>query len=158
MKKLALLFSFLLLGSSCSSTQPAAPQPQPKTVASTSVQGRGYPFGDSGSGPFTGVTTPATSPDYGSQANPVKVGGGLERGSRNEQLYLKSLRGPNGEVIEYERRGSCCPFETKNSEFGSGLLDAYNITYPGLAKPLVLYIDMYDADTLYIPPGFTARK
>ena len=154
MKKLALLFSFLLLSGSCSSTQPAAP---PKTVASTSVQGRGYPFGDSGTGPFTGVTTPATSADYGSQANPVKVGGGLGSGSRNEQLYLKSLRGPNGEVIEYERRGSCCPFETKNSELG-GLLDAYDITYAGLAKPIVLYINMYDADTLYIPPGFTARK
>src|ERR1041384_5598290 len=143
MRRLALLATLLLLVSSCSSTQPASPQPQ-KTIASTSVQGRGYPFGDSGSGPFTGLTKPAPAAYYGSQANPITVGGGLGSGSRNEQLYLKSLRGPNGEVIEYERRGSCCPFDTKNSEFGSGLLDAYNITYPGLAKPVVLYINMYD--------------
>jgi hypothetical protein len=38
--------------------------------------------------------------------------------------FLNALSGPNGEKIEYYRIGSCCPFETKNSEWG-GISELY---------------------------------
>ncbi len=104
-------------------------------------------------------TTPsrvATSPTYGySEKEPILIGGAFDNGVKRSHKYLKALRGPKGEMISYERRGSCCPFETKNSELGGGLLDAYELTYKGLSQPLVLYINIYDPGELMIPQGLT---
>lgn len=78
-------------------------------------------------------------------------------GSRNEIDYLHSLSGPNRERLEFNRIGSCCPFETKNSSFGGGLLDKYWVTYKGKGNTILLYINMYDEDVLYAPEGFKFR-
>ena len=91
--------------------------------------------------------------------NPVKVGGGGERGVQNEHAWLDGLRGPDGQAVTWFRLGSCCEFETPNAPRdmqGHGLLDAYEVTYPGLPHPVLLYLDMYDppADQA-VPPGFT---
>lgn len=92
--------------------------------------------------------------DYGySQTNPIKVGGGTN-GPANEHRYLRRLTGPNGESIAYERLGSCCAFETKNSPFGSGMLDRYEIEIDGDPEKKILYINMYDEGKLYAPKGF----
>ena len=40
----------------------------------------------------------------------------------------------------------------------SGVLDKYGVTYEGLAKGLVIYINMYDSDTLRVPVGLEIRK
>jgi len=97
---------------------------------------------------------------YGyTQKNAIAVGGQLTEGARNEQRYLNALTGPNGEAISYNRRGSCCPFKTPNGLFGDGgLLDIYEITYTGLEKPIILYINMYDPGELKAPKGFTFRQ
>ncbi len=94
--------------------------------------------------------------DYGyAEANPIKVGGFAEgRGPSNERKYLNRLRGPDGQRIEYERRGSCCPFETAEAPLGTGLLDMYKITYDGLSEPIILYLNFYDSETLKAPKGF----
>ncbi|HOO77524.1 MAG TPA: hypothetical protein PK636_01770 [bacterium] len=101
---------------------------------------------------------------YGLSANdPIPVGGeSFESGPRYERAYLNHLRGPRGERIAYERTGSCCPFETPNSPFGAGLLDVYRVTYPGMAEPVDLYLNMYDppparapSAPVPAPPGFT---
>jgi len=98
----------------------------------------------------------ATSPTYGyTQKEPILIGGAFDNGVERSHKYLKTLRGPKGELIAYERRGSCCPFETKNSELGGGLLDAYELMYDGLSQPLVLYINIYDPGELLIPQGLT---
>ena len=96
---------------------------------------------------------------YGyTEENPIMVGGNNE-GPKNERRFLNALTGPNGEEIEYHRIGSCCNFKTSNSSFGgSGLLDMYNVTYEGLKKDLVLYINMYDSDTLMVPVGFELKR
>lgn len=89
---------------------------------------------------------------YGyTEGNPVMVGGNSE-GPLNERRFLNALSGPNGEKIVYSRIGSCCPFKTENSPWG-GMLDKYDITYFGLEKSLVIYINMYDSDTLKVPVG-----
>jgi len=100
---------------------------------------------------LTGVSEDAS---YGyTQQNPVKVGGGPS----NERKYLNALQGPNGEAIEYSRRGSCCMFETPNGMGGFGLLDAYEVKYKGLEKPIVIYVDMYDYGYLKAPKGMTFK-
>ena len=95
---------------------------------------------------------------YGhTQKNPIKVGN-FSEGPKNERRFLNALAGPNGEKISYYRIGSCCEFKTKNSPFGGGLLDKYSVTYEGSTIEIVLYINMYDADVLRVPVGFTLRK
>lgn len=90
--------------------------------------------------------------------NPVRVGGGSpQEGGLNERRYLAALRGPAGEAVTYLRLGSCCEFATPHGIEGSGMLDAYEVRYPGLAKPITLYLDMYTpADPSQgLPAGFT---
>ena len=103
----------------------------------------------------------ATDKTYGyTERNPIMVGGARQNeGTKNERRFLNALLGPAGEQISYQRLGSCCGFSTKNGTFGnSGLLDMYEITYDGLKKPIVLYINMYDSDVLKVPIGFTLKE
>ena len=96
---------------------------------------------------------------YGySPSNPIHVGGSMMEGAMNQRRFLNALLGPDNELIQYHRRGSCCGFFTKNGVDGHGLLDAYEITYPGLAKPVVLYLNFYDYGVLRAPKGFTYKK
>ena len=157
----------------CATTKPPSPTPEiaartaaatkpqssmPQILANTMSGGRGTPWGRSDSiEPFTQLSGTATDPSYGlAQGNPIKVGGLNER---NEAEYLNGLRGPQGEPVEYERIGSCCPFKTPNAMIdGIGLLDAFRVTYAGQAQPSILYIDFYDMDSLQAPVGFSARK
>jgi hypothetical protein len=119
--------------------------------------GRGWPSGASDPVNHTVLQEVSADPTYGfTEANPVKVGGALEQeGSRNQQLFLNALLGPNGEPITYQRRGSCCPFPTPHGFAGRGLLDVYEITYPGSADPVVLFLNMYDYDPPKAPRGFS---
>ena len=89
--------------------------------------------------------------------NPIRVGGRLEDGDRNQRKFLEVLRGPGGEAVTYLRLGSCCEFPTPKGIQGTGLLDAYEVQYAGLAKPITLYMDMYTpaAASQGLPPGFT---
>jgi hypothetical protein len=89
---------------------------------------------------------------YGyAQSNPIKTG----KGPSGERAYLDRLTGPNGEKVKYERLGSCCPFKTKNGLLdNTGMLDKYEVTYEGLGKKVILYLNMYDEDKLMAPKGF----
>jgi hypothetical protein len=102
-------------------------------------------------------TNPSENPtnnEYGySQKDPIKVGG-FSEGPKNERNYLNSLSGPNGERIWFNRSGSCCQFETKNSPYGGGMLDVYKVTYEGKKDTVTLYLNMYDKATLKAPKGF----
>ncbi|MFH6942561.1 2-dehydro-3-deoxyphosphooctonate aldolase [Flavobacterium sp. FlaQc-50] len=96
------------------------------------------------------VTTDST---YGySRDNPIKVGGD-DNGPINERKYLNSLSGPNGETILYNRSGSCCHFETRNSSYGMGMLDIFKVTYEGKNDTITLYLNMYDKAKLKAPIG-----
>ena len=107
----------------------------------------------------------SNDPKYGvTSEKPIRVGGGFAEGSANQIKYLQSLRGPNGEKIKFKRTGSCCMFVTPNGiqttttdgkTVGVGLLDQYEVTYKGLDKPIVLYLDLYDYETPQAPMGFT---
>lgn len=109
------------------------------------------------SGPIK-ITKVTTDKSYGSEKNPIMVGGVADsKGPLNERTYLDLLAGPNGEEISYKRVRSCCAFKTDRGFLGEGLLDVYLIRYEGLEKPIELFINMYDYSTLYAPVGFTIR-
>lgn len=56
---------------------------------------------------------------------PVKVGGGPAK----QREYLDALRDAQGNTISYDRRGSCCGYESKNGLLGLALVDKYEVTY-----------------------------
>jgi hypothetical protein len=81
----------------------------------------------------------------------VQVGGGAMYVAARERRYLDALRGPMGEVIQYKRTGSL-PLDKE----GRTILDTYEVTYPGLEKPVIFYLDAYHFDdALKAPKGFT---
>lgn len=76
----------------------------------------------------------------------------------NQQRFLNALAGPNGEHLVYNKVETCCPFSTKRSEMGGGLLDVYQITWEGNKKPVRLYFNIYEKGKLMVPVGFTLKK
>lgn len=104
------------------------------------------------------ITQYSTDKTYGYTAkNPIMVGG-MNQGPLNELRFLNALAGPNGEMLQYHRMGSCCPFNTENSTLGGGMLDQFSVTYEGLEKSLVLYLNMYDSDTMKVPVGLELKQ
>lgn len=88
----------------------------------------------------------STDETYGfTVENPIKVGGDAFGGPARERLYLDNLRGPNGEVISYERAGSL--------QSGDTILDEFKVTGPGIDA--TLYIDEYSFTPPQAPVGFT---
>lgn len=83
---------------------------------------------------------------YGDLSNPIKVGGGPLDGPTREDVYLSTLRGPNGEPLTYTDLGA--------SE--SGDFDAFEIS--GLPEPVVLVMDKYNYEPLRAPVGFTCAS
>ena len=129
---------------------PEADQGPPvASMSATFSNGCVIPCGESGlggQGPVI-VSTPTDDPTYGTtQANPVRVGG---VSGYHEERYLRSLWGPDGQTVRFERIGSCCPMPE------GGLLDAIRVHYRGLDEPIVLYLDAYHEGPLRIPVGFT---
>jgi hypothetical protein len=97
--------------------------------------------------------------EYGfSEKKPVAVGRKYGMG-RGAAIYFHSLTGPDGEPVSFKRRGSCCEFDTPNGLVDNkGLLDVYEVTYPGLDKPLVIYVNTYDYEQPMAPVGFKPRR
>ena len=90
---------------------------------------------------------------------PVNVGfTSLEDGNNNQIRLLNALAGPNGEKITFVKKDPCCPFPTKKSDMGAGLIDTFEITWEGQKQPVLLYINKFEKGELMIPVGFTARK
>lgn len=151
--RLCLLFLCLYLAS-CSSTKNFAPSGSALDYKSPNIK---QEFLDQNTFKILSFSKDNT---YGyNQKNPVMVGGALNsEGPVNERRFLNALAGPNGEEISYHRLGSCCDFSTKNSPFGGGgKLDRYSVSYDGIKEPVVLYINMYDSDTLKVPTGFKLK-
>ncbi|KFE68381.1 hypothetical protein [Hyalangium minutum] len=122
----------LLVLAACSSAPKAHVRPAPRHT-----EGWQPAWGEEGAYGFT-------------PENPIHVGGGPS----GQHAFLEALRGANGEPLAWRRLGSCCEFETPNSFMGMGLLDLYEVTYEGLEKPVILYLDMYDSGPVAAPAGF----
>jgi hypothetical protein len=76
----------------------------------------------------------------------------------NEYKFIHALTGPNGEKVYAQRLGSCCMFPTKSGVFGKGLLDIWEITYDGLQKPIIIYLNGYEYDDPKCPKGLGFKR
>ena len=76
----------------------------------------------------------------------------------NVKRYFGALSGPNGEKISYEKVDTCCPFPSKKNDMGAGILDIYEIKWEGLAKPIRIYINLYEKGKVMAPKDFGIRK
>jgi hypothetical protein len=106
------------------------------------------------------ITKKATNKKYGYDPDyPVNVNFTAVKDGLNNQLrFLKALAGPNGEKIKFELKESCCPFPTKKTGTGAGTIDAFEITWEGQKKPVLLYINKFEKGELLIPVGFSEKK
>lgn len=151
---LVLLSFATLAGCKKDAATPAAKPSDPPLVTTVT----GMPGSTSESGTFAPLTRPADSAEYGfTPEQAVKTASLASDAVQSEHAFLRSLRGPKGEVIRYKRLGSCCLFKLEGAPFGGGLLDVYEVTYDGLAAPLKLYLNMYQSGNVFIPRGLTAR-
>jgi hypothetical protein len=76
----------------------------------------------------------------------------------NQQRFLNALAGPKGQKITYTKLESCCPFPTKRSEMGAGLLDVYELKWEGQKAPVILYLNIYEKGVLMVPFGLSLKK
>jgi hypothetical protein len=135
----------------------ATSHPKSTAILGTTTAPAGYYEQARQSAPAFEVREISTDTSYRFSAqNLIKVGGQLSEGARNELRYLNALRGPGGQIITYERRGSCCPFKPPTGLLNNtGMLDNYAVTWEGNAKPLTLYLNMCDGGDMKAPIGFT---
>lgn len=106
------------------------------------------------------ITKMATNKKYAyHQDYPVNVGfTSLEDGAKNQVRFLNALAGPKGEKITYKLVDTCCPFPTKKSSMGAGMIDIFEITWEGNTTPLRIYVNKFEKGELMIPLGLTIRK
>ena len=76
----------------------------------------------------------------------------------NQERFLNALAGPKGEKITYTKLESCCPFPTKRTDLGAGLLDVYELKWDGQKKPIKLYLNIYEKGILRVPMGLSLKK
>lgn len=62
------------------------------------------------------------------------------------------MRGPNGDVVRYTRKGAALPLD------GVGPIDHYEVTYDGLATPIGLFLDAYHYVEPKAPSGFLCAR
>src|SRR5690606_19106526 len=79
---------------------------------------------------------------------PIQVGGSPMYGAARQRRFLDSLRGPEGQPITYRRRG-------QDRAPDGTILDAYEVSYEGLEKPLTLFLDWYHYTAPRLPRGFS---
>lgn len=106
------------------------------------------------------ITEVSTDKNYGyDQDYPVNLGFlPSKMADVSVQRYFGALSGPKGERVTYKKTDSCCPFPTKKDAMGAGLLDVYEITWEGLAKPKIIYVNTYEKGAVKAPQGFGIKK
>lgn len=149
MKKIAFVITILLLITSCGSIKSSL-----KNVdnnAPVPVVGKNNTFI---------ITEYSKDKRYGYEKDyPINI---YYRGTKNDTInqkyFFNALAGPKGEKITYTKLENCCPFPTKSSDIGAGFLDVYEVTWDGLKKPIVLYVNIYERGLLMVPVGLSLKK
>jgi hypothetical protein len=83
---------------------------------------------------------------------------GTKNDTINQKYFMNALAGPNGEKLTYKKLENCCPFPTKTSDMGAGFLDVYELSWEGLKKPIILYLNIYERGQLMVPLGLSLKK
>lgn len=90
---------------------------------------------------------------------PINIGFINEKnGPKSVAYFFTALVGESNEKISYEKVDSCCPFPTKRSVMGGGILDIYEVKFEGKNKKVLLYINIFDKGKVLCPKGFLIKK
>jgi len=149
MKKIAPFIALLIIVTSCTSTQSTIKNVDDNAPTPTLGSNNTFTITE-----FSKDKKYGYNPDY-----PINIFyGGTKNETINQERYLNALAGPNGEKITYTKLESCCPFPTKRSEMGAGLLDVYQLRWEGQRNPVTLYLNIYEKGVLMVPVGLTLKK
>jgi hypothetical protein len=148
MKKLFFIFSIISLTTSCISTKSTI-----KNIDNDAVRPAIK------NGMFV-ITEYATDSKYGVDADyPVNIGVfGQNSEEQFVSYFFNGLEGPNGEKIQYKKTETCCPFPTKNSNMGAGLLSMYEVNLEGSSKKQIFYFNVYEKGKVVCPKDFKIKK
>lgn len=148
MKKIFFIFSIISLTTSCVSTKSTI-----KNIDNDAVRPAIK------NGMFV-ITEYATDSKYGVDADyPVNIGViGQNSEDQFVSYFFKGLEGPNGEKIEFKKTETCCPFPTKNSNMGAGLLSMYEVNLEGSSKKQIFYFNVYEKGKVVCPKDFKIKK
>lgn len=75
----------------------------------------------------------------------------------SHRKYFASLVGPKGQLVKSRRLGRCCAFRDLSLPFGTGFLDKYELSYKGIIKPVVIYVNLYKYEQPQAPAGFKLK-
>lgn len=148
MKKLFFIFSIVSLTASCISTKSTI-----KNIDNDAVRPAIK------NGMFL-ITEYATDSKYGVDADyPVNIGVfGQNSEEQFVSYFFNGLEGPNGEKIQFKKTETCCPFPTKNSNMGAGLLSMYEVNLEGSSKKQIFYFNVYEKGKVVCPKDFKIKK
>ena len=106
------------------------------------------------------ITEYSTDGKYGYDKDyPINIGFINEQnGPKSIGYFFGALQGESKEKISYEKVDSCCPFPTKRSVMGGGILDIYEVKFEGKSKSVLLYINIYDKGKVLCPKGFSIKN
>ena len=149
MKKVVAYIVFLILATSCMSTQSTLKNVDNNAPAPTL-----------GNNNIFVITQYSKDKKYGYDKDyPINIFyGGTNNDTINQERFMNALAGPNGEKITYTKLESCCPFPTKRSEMGAGFLDVYQLIWSGQQNPVTLYLNIYEKGVLMVPVGLSLKK
>ncbi len=149
MKKIVPFIALLILATSCVSTQSTIKNVDDNAPSPTLANNNTFIITEYSKDKKYGY-----DPDY-----PINIFySGTKNETINQQRFLNALAGPNGEKITYTKLESCCPFPTKRSEMGAGLLDVFQLRWEGQQNPVTLYLNIYEKGVLMVPVGLTLKK
>ena len=149
MKKIVTLFTLLIIITSCTSTK--------STIKNIDNDAPGLQVNENNT--FT-ISEFSKDRKYGYEKDyPINIFFESTRNvTINQQRFLNALAGPKGEKITYTKLESCCPFPTKRSEMGAGLLDVYELKWEGQKSPVILYLKKKKKGVLMVPFGLSLKK
>lgn len=149
MKKIVSFIALLFIATSCVSTQSTLKNIDENAPTPTLLNNNTFEIKE-----FSKDKRYGFEKDY-----PINVFfGNTSSETNNEYRFLNALAGPNGEKISYKKLESCCPFPSKRSETGAGLLSVYELRWEGQRNPVNLYLNIYEKGVLMIPVGLTLKK
>lgn len=146
--KTILLFAFILILQSCSSSKFTI-QNADNTAVRPAIENESFK-----------ISEYAQDKKYGYEKSfPINIGFDNERfAERNIQYFFNALQGQNGEKISYKKVEDCCPFATKRSQLGAGMLAIYEVSIENSSEKILLYFNIYDKGKLLCPKGFSIKK
>ena len=148
MKKLFIVLSILVFTSSCISIKSTI-----KNIDNEAIR----PIVKNGHFVFIEY---ATESNYGTDSDyPVNIGIVSDKSVEIFVGYFfNGLQGQNGEKVEFKKLETCCPFPTKHSNMGAGLLNVYEANLEGSTKKQTFYFNIYEKGKIVCPKGFQIKK